>query len=104
MEIQKYLEYIKTLEYKQEPDYERIRKLFKDGLKKRGCNDDGKNVKFTSVRVSSPSTSVAAADVCNGHDAVEETRDSAARQRPAARVRSKLKFFKGKVIGYVRKQ
>ena len=86
MEIQKYLEYITTLEYEQEPNYECIRKLFKDGLKKRGCTDDGKSVEFSSATASSPSTS-ATAELCNGHDADEkETRDNAARQRPGARV------------------
>lgn len=87
VEIQKYLEYITTLEYEEEPNYECIRKLFKDGLKKRGCTDDGKSVKFSSATASSPSTS-ATAELCNGYDADEkETRDNAARQRPGARKR-----------------
>ena len=90
VEIQKYLEYINTLKYQQEPDYDLIRKLFKDGLKKRGGTDDGKNVKFTTGKVSSPLSSSAAADLCNGYSSEEtETRDNAARQRPAARVRLK---------------
>ena len=87
VEIQKYLEYINTLKYQQEPDYEFIRKLLKDGLKKRGGTDDGKNVKFTTGKVSSPSSSAVAAELCNGHSSPEkETRDKAARQRPAAKV------------------
>lgn len=87
-EIQKYLEYINTLKYQQEPDYEFIRKLFKDGLKKRGCTDDGKNIKFTTGKVSSPSSSVTATELCNGHSSQEkETRDKAAPQRPAAKKR-----------------
>lgn len=87
VEIQKYLEYINTLKYQQEPDYELIRKLLRDGLKKRGGTDDGKNIKFTAGKVSSPSSSAAAAELCNGHSSDEkETRDNAARQRPTARV------------------
>ena len=87
VEIQKYLEYINTIKYQQEPDYEHIRKLFRDGLKKRGTTDDGKNVKFTTGKVSSPSSSTGAAELCNGHSSGEkEFRDSAARQRPAGRV------------------
>lgn len=52
VEIQKYLEYINSLKYEDEPNYEYIRKLFRDGLKKRGCTDDGKNVNFTKKRKS----------------------------------------------------
>jgi len=79
------------LKYQQEPDYEFIRKLFKDGLKKRGCTDDGKNIKFTTGKVSSPSSSVTATELCNGHSSQEkETRDKAAPQRPAAKVSEKL--------------
>ena len=90
VEIQKYLEYINTLKYQQEPDYEFIRKLFKHGLKKRGGIDDGKNIKFTTGKVSSPSTSAAASELYNGHRSPEkETRDKAARQRPAGKVRGK---------------
>ena len=90
VEIQKYLEYINTLKYQQEPDYEFIRKLFKDGLKKRGGTDDGKNIKVTTGKVSSSSPSVAATELCNGLSSPEkETRDKAARQRPAAKVRGK---------------
>lgn len=87
VEIQKYLEYINTLKYQQEPDYEFIRKLFKDGLKKRGGSDDGKNIKFTTGKVGSPSSSAVASTLCNGHSSPEkETRDKAAQQRPAAKV------------------
>lgn len=90
VEIQKYLEYINTLKYQQEPDYEFIRKLFKDGLKRRGGADDGKNVRFTMGKVTSPSTSAATTELCNGHSSPEkETRDKAAQQRPAAKVRGK---------------
>jgi len=79
------------LKYQQEPDYEFIRKLFKDGLKKRGTTDDGKNIKFTTGKVSSPSSSAAGTELCNGHSLEEkETRDKAARHRPAAKVSEKL--------------
>lgn len=100
VEIQKYLEYIDTLKYQQEPDYEFIRKLFKDGLKRRGGADDGKNVRFTMGKVTSPSTSAATTELCNGHSSPEkETRDKAAQRRPAAKVRGKgEKICKGKVI------
>ena len=88
MEIQRYLEYVNTLKYQQVPDYEHIQKLLKDGLKKRGCTDDGKNVKFTSAQASSPSAS-ATTYTLNGHGEEEkEMRDNAARQRPGARVRN----------------
>ena len=83
MEIQRYLEYISSLKYQQEPDYEHIRKLLKDGLKRRGFTDDGKSVKFTPPACASPAT----ADVCNGHDSEEETQDRSARRRPASRVK-----------------
>lgn len=74
VEIQKYLEYINSLKYEDEPNYEYIRKLFRDGLKKRGCTDDGKNVNFTKV-------SSATADLCNGYNSEEkETRDNAAKR------------------------
>lgn len=89
VEIQKYFEYINLLKYQQEPDYEHVRKIFKDGLKKRGCTDDGKSVKFTSSRVGSPVASAAAAasgEECNGHD-IEETRDKSAWRRPAVKKR-----------------
>ena len=67
VEIQKYLEYINTLEYEDQPDYEFIRKLFREGLKKRGCTDDGKNVKFTTSKASS-----ASADLPNGYSSAGE--------------------------------
>lgn len=87
VEIQKYLEYITTLKYQQEPDYEFIRKLFKDGLKKRGGTDDGKNIKFTTGKVGSPCSSAVGSMLCNGHSSPEkETRDKVAQQRPAAKV------------------
>lgn len=74
VEIQKYLEYINSLKYEDEPDYEYIRKLFRGGLKKRGCTDDGKNVKFTKV-------SSTTADLCNGYTSEEkETRDNGAKR------------------------
>ena len=88
MEIQRYLEYVNTLKYEQEPDYEHIRKLFRDGLKRRGCTDDGKNVKLTSGQASPPSAT-ASTELCNGHDKVEsETRDNASRKKSGARVRN----------------
>lgn len=71
VEIQKYLEYINTLEYEDQPDYEFIRKLFREGLKKRGCTDDGKNVKFTTSKASS-----ASADLPNGYSSAGEKRKS----------------------------
>ncbi|XP_073250180.1 serine/threonine-protein kinase VRK1-like [Porites lutea] len=87
VEIQRYLEYVNTLKYEQEPDYEHIRKLFRDGLKRRGCTDDGKNVKLTSGQASPPSAT-ASTELCNGHDKVEnETRDNASRQKSRARKR-----------------
>ena len=45
-EIQKFLEYVASLEYKQEPDYEYIKKLFRAGLRKSGVTDDGRSVRF----------------------------------------------------------
>ncbi|KAK2568843.1 Serine/threonine-protein kinase VRK1 [Acropora cervicornis] len=83
VEIQRYLEYVSSLKYQQEPDYEHIRKLLKDGLKRRGFTDDGKSVKFTPPACASPAT----ADVFNGHDSEQETRDRSARRRPASRKR-----------------
>ena len=90
MEIQRYLEYVNTLKYEQEPDYEHIRKLFRDGLKRRGCTDDGKNVKFTSGQAS-PLSATALTELCNGRDKVEnETKDkkNASRKESGARVRN----------------
>ena len=102
MEIQRYLEYVNTLKYEQEPDYEHIRKLFRDGLKRRGCADDGKNVKFTSGQACLPSAT-ASTELCNGHDKVEnETRDNASRQKSGARVRNcvcSVLVFSGKMFG-----
>jgi len=43
------LEYIKTLDYDSVPDYNTLRQLFLNGLKKRKATDDGKNVIFTST-------------------------------------------------------
>lgn len=87
------------MKYQQEPDYEFIRKLFKDGLKKRGGTDDGKNIKFTVGKMSSPSSSAAATELCNGHSSPEkETRDKAARQRPAAKVSEKLESKSNKNV------
>lgn len=83
MKIQRYLEYVSSLKYQQEPDYEHIRELLKDGLKRRGFTDDGKSVKFTPPACASPAT----ADVFNGHDSEQETRDRSARRRPASRVK-----------------
>jgi len=83
VEIQRYLEYVSSLKYQQEPDYEHIRKLLKDGLKRRGFTDDGKSVKFTPPACASPAT----ADVFNGHDSEQETRDRSTRRRPASRKR-----------------
>ncbi|XP_015754496.1 PREDICTED: serine/threonine-protein kinase VRK1-like isoform X1 [Acropora digitifera] len=90
VEIQRYLEYVSSLKYQQEPDYEHIRKLLKDGLKKRGCTDDGKSVKFTPPACASPAT----ADVCNGHDSEEETQDRSARRRPASRQKRRSERLK----------
>lgn len=39
-----YLKYINTLKYEDEPDYEKVRTLFKAGLKKVGCTDDGTSI------------------------------------------------------------
>lgn len=45
-ELEQYLQYIVTLEYDGEPDYNKLRKIFQDGLRKRRFSDDGKSVKF----------------------------------------------------------
>ena len=83
VEMQKYLQYINTLEYEQEPDYEHLRKLFKDGLKKRGCTDDGRTVKFKSGQANTMSTSDADT-LCSSYDA--ETRNGSSRQKPVVKV------------------
>jgi len=42
--LKDYLNYITTLEYDEEPDYELVRKLFKAALKKISCTDDGASI------------------------------------------------------------
>ena len=42
------MKYIVKLDYDQEPDYNKLRKIFQDSLRKRRFTDDGKTVKFTS--------------------------------------------------------
>ena len=42
------MKYIVKLDYDQEPDYNKLRKIFQDGLRKRRYTDDGKTVKFTA--------------------------------------------------------
>ena len=45
-ELHQYLKYVATLEYDEEPNYNKLRKIFQDGLRKRRFSDDGKSVKF----------------------------------------------------------
>ncbi|EDO31526.1 predicted protein, partial [Nematostella vectensis] len=40
--LKEFLQYVATLEYDQAPDYSRLRKMFQNGLKKRGVSDDGR--------------------------------------------------------------
>lgn len=47
-ELEQYLKYIVKLGYDEEPDYNKLRKIFQDGLRKRRFTDDGKTVKFTA--------------------------------------------------------
>ncbi|XP_033105041.1 serine/threonine-protein kinase VRK1-like [Anneissia japonica] len=53
-EVKKYLKYAHKLSYEQKPDYNCLRQLFDDALKKNGLKDDGK-FDFESV-VSGPET------------------------------------------------
>ena len=43
------------LDYTQKPDYDRLRKILRDGLKERGFSDDGKSVIFPTGGESSGS-------------------------------------------------
>ena len=84
-EVQKFLEYIITLEYDQEPDYHYIKKLFRDGLKKHGAADDGRSVKFKR------GGAVAASGAANGRSDYDEEEEDFAEvvERPAeARVKT----------------
>lgn len=47
-----YLNYITSLEYDEEPDYELVRKLFKASLKKISCTDDGASIIMPQQSVS----------------------------------------------------
>ncbi|XP_066911062.1 serine/threonine-protein kinase VRK1-like [Clytia hemisphaerica] len=43
-QLKDFLNYINTLEYDSQPDYDKVRTLFKAGLKKAGHSDDGANI------------------------------------------------------------
>ena len=49
------MKYIVTLAYDQIPEYNKLRKIFQDGLRKRKFTDDGLTVKFTNSDVASSS-------------------------------------------------
>lgn len=63
--MQKFLEYVEALEYDEEPDYSFVRKLFIDGLKKRGVQDNGKSVDFNSGNLGGASSSASSRGVSN---------------------------------------
>lgn len=42
--LQDFLELVNKLEYDEKPDYDKIRKMFRAGLKKSGVTDDGKSI------------------------------------------------------------
>ena len=42
--LKEYLQYVKSLEYDSEPDYEKLKGLLRNGLKKTGKTDDGVSV------------------------------------------------------------
>ena len=48
-ELEQYFKYIKTLKYDEIPDYNKLRKMFQDGLRKRKFTDDGQTVKFKTA-------------------------------------------------------
>jgi len=48
-QLQSYLEYVNTLEYNTEPNYENIRTFFKSALKKAGHTDDGASIVLPST-------------------------------------------------------
>ena len=45
-ELEQYFKYISTLKYEEIPDYNKLRKMFQDGLRKRKFTDDGQTVTF----------------------------------------------------------
>ena len=47
-ELEEYFKYIVKLGYDQQPDYNKLRKIFQDGLRKRRLSDDGQGVIFKS--------------------------------------------------------
>ena len=62
-EMQRFLEFVNRLGYEEEPDYNFIRKLFADGLKKQGVKDDGKSVTFVADQPEQATSPVSARGV-----------------------------------------
>jgi hypothetical protein len=54
-EVEQYFEYVNTLKYDEMPDYNKLRKLFQDGLRKRKFTNDGQTVTFRTADSASSS-------------------------------------------------
>jgi hypothetical protein len=64
-ELEQYFKYIATLKYVEIPDYNKLRKIFQDGLRKRKFTDDGQTVKFKTADGASSSNDDAMEDCLN---------------------------------------
>lgn len=53
------------MKYNETPDYNKLRKIFQDGLRKRKFPDDGQTVKFKTADCSSSSNDEAIEDCLN---------------------------------------
>lgn len=81
-ELEQYFKYIATLKYVEIPDYNKLRKIFQDGLRKRKFTDDGQTVKFKTADGASSSNDDAMEDCLNDS---EESEGKASSLKPSRR-------------------
>ena len=77
-ELEQYFKYISTLKYEEIPDYNKLRKMFQDGLRKRKYTDDGQTVKFKPGDCASSSNDEAFE--CFSNDKVSYTAENETRK------------------------
>lgn len=102
--MREYMEIINKIGYDEKPDYDKIRKLFKAGLKKCGVSDDGKTVCLPSAKtacklpqdVSSPKKSrTALKDLAPENSPIKKSRTPAKRDVSPAKKATPVKRAQG---------
>ena len=84
-ELEQYLKYVNTLKYEETPDYNKLRKLFQDGLKKRKLTNDGQTVNFRAADAASSSNEKLSNDLSAIMEESEDTSSPVkSRKNPAS--------------------